>query len=409
MQAGIRARAGRASVRRGALGMALVIAAAVGGLGGFSSLAWANATLSANVAPAMPGSVAVTLTTVLDSDPTGPPSDQLGSVAYTLPSEFSDQIAQLPTCDPSTFIGPMSSVSVSLTQIATGVTAPSNCPADSVLGTANAELFEALLPHAPLTAPGGEIVHTSGAYPLTLWLNYNSPALGQIYIALGGTVVQSGGQTVLTFDTDDAKGATDSQDVALAYGIPMEAAPFVALNDLTFTFSANPSAAAFAATGCSNGLWAFSAAITYTGLLTTSGGYDTYVQPAPPAVTASATVPCTGSGAAAPGGSSGSSGSTGGSGGVSGSTTTTPGNPKAAAVCVVPRVQRGATLSLTENALKKAHCAVGHISKERSKTVVRKGKVIEHAVPKGRVISIADRSGTKLKVNSRVNVTVSSG
>jgi len=400
MQAGIGARVGRA---------VLAVGAAVAALGGFSSGAWASPTLSAGVTPAKPGNVALTLATTLDSDPSGPPSDQLGSVSYALPGELSDQIAQLPACDPSTFVGPASSVSVSLTDIATGVKAPSSCPAGSVLGSTNAQLFEALTPHAPLTAPSGEIVHTSGAYPLTLWLNYYSPGyMSNLYIALGGTVAEVGGQTVLTFDTDDAQGATSSQGVELAYGIPSLAAPFVAINDLSVAFSS--SGGAFAATGCSNGLWAFSEAITYTGYLTTSGGYDTYATPAPPAAAAATTVPCTGSGAAGGGssGSSGSGGSSGGSGGVSGSTTTTPGKGTTVA-CVVPRVSRGATLSSVETALKRAHCTVGHISRERSRNVVHKGKVVERAVRKGRVIAIGNRAGTKLKVNSRVSVTVSSG
>ncbi len=361
--------------------------------------------------------MSLTLSTNLDTSTYRRPSiptDQLLSVAYTLPAEFSSQLSQLSTtCDPSSFMSLASTVS----GLNTGVNAPSSCAA-AVVGTASASGFAPLAGTSAWTPVGGFILNTSGStYPLTLWLSYKTPGLGLLpggspttSFAFGGTVGQVGGQTVLTFDTDNAQHSTYS------YGFPHTYSQYLAINGIALDFP--DSGGAFAATGCATGAWSFGQTVVYAGALQ-SGLYSAA---APPNDTASASVTCsaptgggggTGGGAGTTGTGAGSTGSTStGGSGVAGSTTTVPatGKPSApAAKCVVPTVKPGATLSSVETLLKRAHCATGKIVTQTSANVTRKGKIVKRGVPKGRVIGLADKAGTKLKANTRVGITVSRG
>jgi beta-lactam-binding protein with PASTA domain len=65
--------------------------------------------------------------------------------------------------------------------------------------------------------------------------------------------------------------------------------------------------------------------------------------------------------------------------------------------CVVPKL-KGKSLAAAERALKKADCAVGHITKHTSSTV-----------PEGRLISTSPKAGGNHKAGTRVALTVSRG
>ena len=412
----------RGVVTRGSRALAVLALATLACVVAPATAAQASATLAATAAaPAIPGSVSLTLATEV-SAANGYPDGQLASVAYTLPPEFSSQISQLPTCDPSSFLnGPVTATNL------TGVGNPSTaCPNQAaIIGTAVANGFVPALPSVgTFIASGGLIVHTTGAYPLTLWLDYLTKTYGYVYLAFGGTVAQVGGQTVLTFDT------TNTQQSPYEYGFPAVYSKYLAIGALAPTFTA--SGGAFSATGCASGSWSFGETVTYDGAYQPGGAY---APPAPPNDSASASVACAtpnagggGGGTGAGSGTSGGGSSTGsggagsggagsggaGSGGVAGSTTTTvptsgqPSKP-AAAKCVVPSVKAGATLGSVETLLKRAHCATGKIVTRTSANVTRKGKIVSRGVPKGRVIGLADKAGTKLKANTRVGITVSRG
>lgn len=370
--------------------------------------AQASATLAASVSPATPGSVSLSLTTDLSTATAAAyPAAQLSSVTYTLPAEFSSQLSQASTtCDPSSFM----SLATSVSGLSTGVSAPSSC-ATAIIGTASASGFAPAAGSAEFSFNGGVILATSGTYPLTLWLSYQTKLLGAVDFAFGGTVTQAGGQTVLTFDTDNAQSST------YAYGFPPTYSKYLAINGLTLDFP--DSGGAFTATGCATGAWSFGETVSYDAAYDASA--SDYDLPAPPNDSASASVSCsaltTGGGGGDTGDTgvgSGTSGSSTGSSGVSGSTTTvpstsTPSKKPAVAECVVPSVKSGATLSSVETLLKRAHCAVGKIATKPSANVTRKGKIVSRGVPKGRVIGLADKAGTKLKANTRIGITVSRG
>jgi hypothetical protein len=72
--------------------------------------------------------------------------------------------------------------------------------------------------------------------------------------------------------------------------------------------------------------------------------------------------------------------------------------PKAAPLCVVPKVKRGAKQGKAKAAIKRANCKVGSVSKASSRKV-----------RKGRVISIAPRAGYMLVRGSKIDIRVSSG
>jgi hypothetical protein len=73
-----------------------------------------------------------------------------------------------------------------------------------------------------------------------------------------------------------------------------------------------------------------------------------------------------------------------------------PGQPPV--LCIVPAVKRGATQTAAKQAIAKTNCKVGKVTKARSR-IVRKG----------RVISIAPRTGLILVPGSAVDLRVSSG
>jgi hypothetical protein len=66
-------------------------------------------------------------------------------------------------------------------------------------------------------------------------------------------------------------------------------------------------------------------------------------------------------------------------------------------LCLVPKLKRE-TLAAARKALKKAHCAVGKVTRHKSSTV-----------PKGRVISSRPKAGTKHRAGTRVALTLSRG
>jgi beta-lactam-binding protein with PASTA domain len=66
-------------------------------------------------------------------------------------------------------------------------------------------------------------------------------------------------------------------------------------------------------------------------------------------------------------------------------------------LCVVPKL-KGKRLAAARRALKKAHCAVGHITKRKSSTV-----------RKGRVISSRPKAASRHQTGTRVALTVSRG
>ena len=65
--------------------------------------------------------------------------------------------------------------------------------------------------------------------------------------------------------------------------------------------------------------------------------------------------------------------------------------------CVVPKL-KGKSLAEAKRALKKARCAVGHVTKQKSLTV-----------PKGRVISSSPKAASKHKAGTKIALTVSRG
>ena len=383
-----------------ALGLAAVTAALT--LVAANSPAWASATLAASATPPAPGPISLTLATTVSAGAAAP-DGQISSVAYTLPPELSATLSQYPACNPSTFLDPKSSEQL----LDTGVHNPSTCPdAAAIIGSATADAYVPYLTSNVLAASGGEIVHTSGTYPLTVWLNFVSAKYGELNVAFGATLTQVGGQTVLTVDTDDAQGS------ALAYGYPTVIEPGVGVNNLNLTFSDTSAAAPVTAAACADGSWPFSETVTYV------NGFDTntklYDLPAPPTDSALASVTCTPpSGGGSTGSNAGASTTTSttttrttssaGTGGVKGSTT------PVAPLCVVPKVTRGAALASVKAKLIKAHCGVGRSIKERSTNVSRHGRIVTRGVPKGRVIELADKAGSRLKHNAHVNILVSSG
>jgi hypothetical protein len=320
----------------------------------------------------------------------GYPDGQISTIAYTLPAEITNKLSQLPTCDPSLFLS------------ASIVNLPTNCPDQAALvGTAAADGYAPAVASVSVINGSGSIVHTSGPYPLTLVLHFSAPKL-QVNLAFGGTVSPAG---VVTFDTTDAAGSP------LGYGFPTLFSKYLAINGLVLAFP--DTAGAFAATGCATGTWSFGESVTYAA---TAQPDRTYAPPGPPSDTAAASVACSSSTSAGGGNGSstgsssngsGSAGPNSGSGGVGGATTTVP--PSHVTRCVVPAVKAGATLSSVEALLRRAHCGVGRIVTKSSTNVIRHGKIVRRAVPKGRVIALSDRAGTKLRANTRVGITVSRG
>jgi hypothetical protein len=168
--------------------------------------------------------------------------------------------------------------------------------------------------------------------------------------------------------------------------------------------------------GCASGSWAFSSTVSYSATYGSGG----YAAPGPPADQSSATVPCSpapgggassGASSGTPGGPGagaapgGTSGPTGG-GGVQGSHTNVPGRNTA---CIVPKVNAGARLRDVENSLRRAHCEVGPITRVRTATIVRNGRVVRRKVPAGRVVALSVPAGRHLKARTKVGIEVSRG
>ncbi len=66
--------------------------------------------------------------------------------------------------------------------------------------------------------------------------------------------------------------------------------------------------------------------------------------------------------------------------------------------CVVPTVRAGASLSLTQRAIRAAHCSVGRTSRVRS-----------HSVRRGAVVGLSPHARTRLGTGAAVNIVVSRG